>query len=171
MTCTTDPNDSQTIVFLPDAGAVRSSRGITLQKAAMSELGLRPNGAADQVLTLCPGGQYEAQGIRRVVSGRSEDCLRGQRLNTDAEVTVWLQGVFHLSSYPIESLIEALTGSDFGVFVFSPDDVVLMRKKEQQAVRDNVIFELGLFVGRLGRERNFIVMAPGDGQNLQHPID
>jgi predicted nucleotide-binding protein len=58
-------------------------------------------------------------------------------------------------------LVGALNGSDFGVFVFPPDDVVRMRKKEHQAIRDNVIFELGLFIGRLGRERNFIVMPRG----------
>jgi hypothetical protein len=93
-----------------------------------------------------------------------------ENLERDAEVTVWPQGVFQLSSYPIESLVGALNGSDFGVFVFSPDDVVRMRKKEHQAIRDNVIFELGLFIGRLGRERNFIVMPRGTDK-LHIPSD
>jgi hypothetical protein len=93
-----------------------------------------------------------------------------ENLEHDAEVTVWPQGVFQLSSYPIESLVGALNESDFGVFVFSPDDVVRMRKKEHQAIRDNVIFELGLFIGRLGRERNFIVMPRGTDK-LHIPSD
>ena len=78
-------------------------------------------------------------------------------LDHDADVTVWSQGVFQPSKYTLEGIIDALNGSDFGVFVFTPDDVVTMRGEEQRAVRDNVLFELGMFIGRLGRDRSFIV--------------
>jgi hypothetical protein len=59
---------------------------------------------------------------------------------------------------PIQSLADELANSDFGVFVFSPDDRTRLRDKTHSTVRDNVIFELGLFVGRLGIERSFIVV-------------
>ncbi len=56
------------------------------------------------------------------------------------------------------------------MFVFSPDDVAMMRDRAMPIVRDNVIFELGLFIGRLGRERNFII-SPNDAHDLHLPSD
>jgi tetratricopeptide (TPR) repeat protein len=84
-----------------------------------------------------------------------------QNLLHDVEVTVWDQGVFELSATTIESLTRALSNTDFGIFVFSPDDTLRMRGAEAKSVRDNVLFELGLFIGKLGRERVFFLM-PSD---------
>lgn len=81
-----------------------------------------------------------------------------KNLRHEAEVTVWNQGIFEISMTSIESLVEVLDHSDFGIFIFSPDDEVTVRDKENLTVRDNVIFELGLFIGRLGRDRSFIFM-------------
>jgi len=91
-------------------------------------------------------------------------------LQKDAEITVWPQGVFKLSKPAIESLARTLAVSDFGAFVFAPDDAVRLRKKNYSAVRDNVILELGLFVGKLGIERTFIVI-PGNEDDLRIPTD
>lgn len=90
-------------------------------------------------------------------------------LQHDADVTVWSQGVFSLSVTPLDSITEALNASDFGIFVFSPDDETLMRGEIGQTVRDNVIFELGLFIGKLGKRRCFIVMP--DNVDLRIPTD
>ncbi|ELW9448952.1 nucleotide-binding protein [Burkholderia cenocepacia] len=89
-----------------------------------------------------------------------------QNLLHDVESTVWDQGVFELSSTTIESLTEALTTTDFAIFVFSPDDETKMRGKETATVRDNVLFELGLFIGKLGRERVFFVMPSGTEMHI-----
>jgi predicted nucleotide-binding protein len=74
-----------------------------------------------------------------------------------AEVTVWDQDIFRPSEYFLEALLRALESVDFGVFVFSQDDEVVMRGTSSSTVRDNVVFELGLFVGRLGRKRSIFV--------------
>ena len=94
-----------------------------------------------------------------------------ENLEHVAEVTVWDQGVFAPSKYTLESLIEILERADFGVFLFSPDDVVRIREGEKAVVRDNVLFELGLFIGRLSRERNFIVVPRSDAHTLHIPTD
>ena len=90
-------------------------------------------------------------------------------LQHDADITVWSQGVFSLSVTPLDSITEALNSSDFGIFVFSPDDETKMRGNFTDTVRDNVIFELGLFIGKLGKRRCFIVMP--DNVNLHIPTD
>lgn len=53
----------------------------------------------------------------------------------------------------LESLIETLERVDFAVIVFTPDDFTISRKKKSPSPRDNTLFELGLFMGHLGRER------------------
>jgi hypothetical protein len=90
-------------------------------------------------------------------------------LQHDADLTVWSQGVFSLSITPLDSITEALKASDFGIFVFSPDDETTMRGDVSDTVRENVIFELGLFIGKLGKRRCFIVMP--DNINLHIPTD
>lgn len=89
-----------------------------------------------------------------------------QNLTHDAESTVWDQGVFELSKTTIESLNQTLDNVDFGVFVFSPDDLVEMRNKTASTIRDNVLFEFGLFVGRLGRDRVFFVSPESNDFHL-----
>jgi chaperonin GroEL len=93
-----------------------------------------------------------------------------ENLDHEAEITVWSQGVFDLSVVSLDSLVRLLEAVDFGVFVFTPDDLLLMRGTEQRAVRDNVVFELGLFIGKLGRQRSFIVTPRGE-QELHIPSD
>ncbi len=87
-----------------------------------------------------------------------------------AEVTPWSAGIFSPSTTALDSLITALETFDFAVFVFSPDDVLQIRNQQVSVARDNVIFELGLFVGRLGKRRCFIVV-PRNDPDLHLPTD
>ncbi|HEU0076665.1 MAG TPA: TIR domain-containing protein [Longimicrobiaceae bacterium] len=81
-------------------------------------------------------------------------------------VTVWTDGVFRASWYPVESLEQQLDSSDFAIAIASPDDVVESRGRSAAAARDNVIFELGLFIGRLGRKRSFLLEPRGEEVKL-----
>jgi predicted nucleotide-binding protein len=83
-----------------------------------------------------------------------------EELEHDLECTVWSQGVFTPSAYPVDAIIKELDRSDFGAFVFAPEDAVIIKDTWFKAVRDNVLFELGLFMGRRGRS----LFSPGRQQ-------
>ena len=74
------------------------------------------------------------------------------------KVRPWnMPGVFGPGGVSIDVLMKEVDLSDFAAFVFGPDDKVFSRKEEYDAPRDNVIFELGLFMGQLDRNRSFII--------------
>ena len=83
-------------------------------------------------------------------------AIRAQ-LRSDAEISLWNEGFFKVGSTFIESLVNALPRFDFAILLLTGDDLVKSRSDENLGPRDNVIFELGLFMGRLGRDRTFIV--------------
>lgn len=93
-----------------------------------------------------------------------------ENLEYDVETTVWSQGFFDPSKSFLGELIDKLDDFDLALMVFSPDDLVKLRGQEYRAARDNVVFELGLFCGRLGRERCFFVM-PRDAPDFRLPTD
>jgi hypothetical protein len=79
------------------------------------------------------------------------------QLQRDAITTIWKDGVFGPTSGVLETLMNLLEQFDFAVMVLSPDDLVESHSQNATSPRDNVIFELGLFMGRLGRSRVFVV--------------
>lgn len=78
-------------------------------------------------------------------------------LDYSCEVTLWSQGVFGLGKGTLEALVDAIERFDFAILVLTPDDLVQSRGETQSSARDNVLFELGLFMGALGRRRTFIL--------------
>lgn len=82
---------------------------------------------------------------------------------------VWEKGIFSPSATPIEDLVKMASECDFGVIIVTPDDKVSVRGESLDAPRDNVIFELGLLIGAIGRERTFIVSPRG--VDLKIPTD
>ena len=91
------------------------------------------------------------------------------QLREDAEVTVWTDGVFAPSMSTLESLVNALDRFDFAALILTPDDLVVSRDSSCLAPRDNMMLELGLFMGRLGRSRTFMVAS--QDSRLRLPSD
>lgn len=76
---------------------------------------------------------------------------------TEAEVRIWNEDVFKLNQSGLESLLREINVNDFAILILTPDDVITSRGISSSAPRDNVIFEYGLFLGRLGPNRAFIL--------------
>lgn len=74
---------------------------------------------------------------------------------------LWSQIDFTLSSTILDTLIEYANNSDFAIFVFTPDDALLIRENDVKAVRDNVLFELGLFMGAISRDKVYFIKPRG----------
>ena len=76
-------------------------------------------------------------------------------LEKDFDVTIWNEKVWDTSVFKINQnflsdLLKASLQFDFGILLGTNDDRVIFRGKEVMQPRDNVLFELGLFTGRLG---------------------
>ena len=65
-------------------------------------------------------------------------------------MVVWTDGVFRATNYPLEILEARVDDLDFAVAIAHADDLTANRGKTWPGARDNVIFELGLFMGDSG---------------------
>ena len=74
-------------------------------------------------------------------------------------------------TFLLDSLIAAANQFDIAVLVLGHDDVVVSRKKEMRAPRDNVIFELGLFMSVLDRSRTIIVSPKSSKLKILSDLD
>lgn len=102
----------------------------------------------------------------RVFIGSSSEALAvAQAIHANLEhqcfCEIWTHGVFGINKLPLESLLSVASHTDYAIIVFHPDDFVTTRGKRKNTPRDNVIFELGLFIGRLGKDRTCFVQPRG----------
>jgi tetratricopeptide (TPR) repeat protein len=80
-----------------------------------------------------------------------------QHLEKHARTYVWSSNLFEPGTTTIETLFQQLDLSDYAVLVMTPDDFLISKGHQQLAPRDNIVMEIGLFLGRLGRHRTFII--------------
>ncbi len=91
------------------------------------------------------------------VEGLTEAKIIQMELAHSASTVIWSQGVFGLSRGTLETLVEKAPSFTHAILVLTPDDMLTKRDSEAPTARDNVLFELGLFMGALGRQRTFVV--------------
>lgn len=96
---------------------------------------------------------------RKVFIGSSSEgldtAMTAQKfLENDFDVSVWNDGaVFKSNESYLASLQLASLHYDYAILIGTPDDQTNFRGKEVTKPRDNIIFELGLFLGRLGKSK------------------
>jgi hypothetical protein len=78
-------------------------------------------------------------------------------LEAEAEVDIWSDNVFRLNRAYLNTLLDRSGFYDYAVVIMTPDDELTIRGDKEQTARDNVIFEYGLFLGRLGPDRAFVL--------------
>lgn len=100
---------------------------------------------------------------KRLFIGSSSEELKTAEivkevLSRDFEVTIWNDNVWDTAVFKINQnfladLLKASLQFDFGILIGTKDDKVMFRGVEMIQPRDNVLFELGLFTGRLGTSK------------------
>jgi len=89
-------------------------------------------------------------------------------LNKEFDCILWNDGVvFGANTSYLDSLLKAASMFDFGLLLATKDDKTDKRLKIFDVPRDNVIFEFGLFIGRIGKNRAFVLKE----KNVELPSD
>ena len=105
-----------------------------------------------------------------------QESFRDFRIDgAPVEFVLWTGwGKAHGNLSIAESLDLSAKTAEWAILVFSADDLTRPnrdRSAETPAPRDNVIFELGLFYGNLGKGRVFILEQASPGSQLRIPTD
>ncbi len=90
------------------------------------------------------------------------------RLQKKGEVILWDSTIATIGIPYLDVLINIVDTVDFAIFIFSDDDKVTSRGIDFDAPSANIIFELGLFMSKLGMHRTYIVNSI---DNLKMPTD
>lgn len=98
----------------------------------------------------------------------------GTLIKDFSQPTIW-KDHFEAGTMLFTELIKLTKQSEFAVFIFGKDDFVSGERHVpgRYSVRDNVIFEFGLFLGAIGEQRTFFIPAsdlniPADLRGLIH---
>src|SRR5688572_10572136 len=111
-----------------------------------------------------------------VFIGSSREALKiaqavRKELSKEFHADLWRDGIFELGEDVLDELLRFVKSYEFAVFILSEDDFTESRKGRSKSPRDNVILELGLFLGALGRRRAFAVLVPGKRTLPKMPTD
>lgn len=111
---------------------------------------------ASQSAQVFIGSSTEGLKIARALQSELESA-------TGCTVRRWDIEAFAPGSLTLEALLGEANAVDFAILVATGEDTITTRGTQAAAVRDNIIFEFGLFLGALGRERVYL-LSVGDAR-------
>lgn len=97
------------------------------------------------------------------------ESMRDYLLRSPIVPRLWSLGIFEASNTAIEDLMKLTEEVDFAIIVLTPDDLTASRGTKKASPRDNAVFELGLFMGALGRKRTYMISPIGT--DIKIPTD
>lgn len=92
-------------------------------------------------------------------------------LDPAASVRVWDQRLFQHNNSNLENILRIVDEYDFACFLAPPLDKVESQGRERAAIRDNIILEHGLFLGRFGSNRVFLIHPRGADMGLPTDLE
>lgn len=98
-------------------------------------------------------------------------ALRVEMDHDPIDLHAWPERTFRPSHYTLPDLLSEVDACDFAIFCLTGDDEVTSRGGTASVPRDNVLFEIGLFVGRLGHERVLLLRPRGVALKLPSDLD
>ena len=98
----------------------------------------------------------------KAIAKKFISALEGEDIVTP--IGWWDATEFQPMHSTLDGLLQAVDRFDFGLFILTPDDLTKSRGKKELTIRDNVLFELGMFLGRLGPKRAFAVVQSAGAQ-------
>ena len=102
-------------------------------------------------------------------SSETKGLIRGLGLNLEDEDVALLNWAATASPPSRDALLgveRSLEKADFAAFILAADDVAYIRGEKVDITRDNVLLELGMSFGKIGRDRTFI-LAPRETKSSQ----
>lgn len=96
-------------------------------------------------------------GSSEETKGLVADLVAELEKSATVSVLPWYEA-FDAGFGALEDLAKRLSEVDFAAFLLMPEDQLRVRDQTHGVPRDNVIFELGLFMGRLNRDRTFALV-------------
>lgn len=87
----------------------------------------------------------------------------------EMKLFLWDKDVFDIGETSIESLIRTSKMVDMAVFFFTGEDILITENNYFHTIRDNLLFEYGLFMGTVGIKNVYILMEKNN--NIKLPSD
>lgn len=136
--------DDGWIAFRPTRAGIDAAKALSEGTPSASARGPKP----ERIPSMFIGSSVEGLPVAEAIQ---------LGLQHSVETQIWHQGLFGLSGGTLETLVDRLPAYEFAALVLTPDDLRQSRGQTATIPRDNVLFELGLCIGLLGRSRTFIV--------------